>query len=150
MHHSLHGLRNATNPLLLRRVCVTLRSIIKQNMERNLLGLLQFKLWLDRNKMTNSCVLGAPISQTERTLCDIHCKETPNSLKLRIFLVASVRHCLQRMERLQYIMQSFGRSLSLCSFCTVTSVYLTSSASFSSAFYYFVLVSICIFCCSSF
>jgi hypothetical protein len=80
--------------------------------EQKLLGLLRFKLWLDRNKMANSCVLGGPISQTERTLCHIHCRETPNSLKLLMFLVASVRHCLQRMERLQYIMQSFGRFLS--------------------------------------
>lgn len=58
---------------------------------------------------------GGPIGLSERAVCHVHCRQTPSSPKLCIFSVAA-RHCLKRMERLQYIMQSCGCFLSLLVF----------------------------------
>lgn len=91
--------------------CIASRSKLRTN----LLGLFQFILWLDRNKMGTSFKLVDPTGQTERALCHIYCRQTPNSLKLCMFLFAA-RHCLQRMERLQYIMRGCGCFVSLLVF----------------------------------
>lgn len=88
--------------------------------------------------MGTSCMLaGGPIGLTERAVCHIHCRQTPSSSKLCIFSVAA-RHCLKRMERLQYIMRSCA-AFYLCSFFTVTSAYLTSLS-------YFVRFCVSLFC----
>lgn len=113
LHRTLRGRVNAINRYNCVCVCVAFRYKLKVG--TNLLGLFQFILWLDRNKTGTSCMLTGPFGQTERALCHIHRRQTPNSLKLCIFLLA-VRHCLKRMERLQCIMRSCGCFLSLLVF----------------------------------
>jgi hypothetical protein len=105
------------------RACVAFRSATNKNWEQIFLDSFSLYCVLCLEPVV---MLAGPISQTERALCHIHCRQTPNSLKLCIFLVAA-SHCLKRMERLQYIMRSCGCFLSLLVFYSYVFLYYFSS-----------------------